>query len=172
MKVRFDRGVSSREPGFAAMAEHMPGALLQYVLGPGGEHRIGWMSTGCHELWEVAPQADHGAGVNDRTGAPSVTGAGLIGLHLGADLLAQDVDGDHLAIALEVPIGPAVAAWRAFVMRADLMDRPFDVIADQRAIGAGLCKGSTKAAALVGGEDGEGDGGEIRAVHDQVSLKV
>ncbi|MBA4214064.1 MAG: hypothetical protein C0449_13390 [Polaromonas sp.] len=39
------------------MAEHMPGALLQYVLGPGGEHRIGWMSTGCHELWEVAPQA-------------------------------------------------------------------------------------------------------------------
>ncbi|AOF87188.1 sensory box protein [Hydrogenophaga sp. RAC07] len=39
------------------MAEHMPGALLQYVLGPGGEHRIGWMSRGCHEIWEVAPQA-------------------------------------------------------------------------------------------------------------------
>lgn len=39
------------------MAEHMPGALLQYVLGPGGEHRIGWMSPGCQELWEVAPHA-------------------------------------------------------------------------------------------------------------------
>ena len=41
----------------ATMAEHMPGALLQYVLGPGGEHRIGWMSRGCHEIWEVAPHA-------------------------------------------------------------------------------------------------------------------
>ncbi len=39
------------------MAEHMPGALLQYVLEPGGEHRIGWMSRGCHDLWEVSPQA-------------------------------------------------------------------------------------------------------------------
>ncbi len=39
------------------MSEHLPGALLQYVLAPGGEHRIGWMSRGCRELWEVAPQA-------------------------------------------------------------------------------------------------------------------
>jgi PAS domain S-box-containing protein len=39
------------------MAAHMPGALLQYVLEPGGAHRIGWMSQGCHELWEVAPSA-------------------------------------------------------------------------------------------------------------------
>ena len=39
------------------MAEHMPGALLQYVLEPGGEHRIGWMSQGCHDLWEVSAQA-------------------------------------------------------------------------------------------------------------------
>jgi PAS domain S-box-containing protein len=38
------------------MAAHMPGALLQYVLGPEGAHRIGWMSEGCRELWEVAPQ--------------------------------------------------------------------------------------------------------------------
>ena len=46
------------------MAEHMPGALLQYVLAPGGEHRIGWMSQGCQELWEVAPQAvEHDAEV-------------------------------------------------------------------------------------------------------------
>lgn len=34
----------------------MPGALLQYVLSPDGEHRIGWMSPGCLELWEVTPQ--------------------------------------------------------------------------------------------------------------------
>lgn len=48
----------------AAMAEHMPGALLRYVLAPGGEHRIGWMSQGCQELWEVAPQAvEHDAEV-------------------------------------------------------------------------------------------------------------
>jgi len=48
----------------AAMAEHMPGALLQYVLAPDGEHRIGWMSQGCQELWEVAPQAvEHDAEV-------------------------------------------------------------------------------------------------------------
>ncbi|MDP1781479.1 MAG: response regulator [Hydrogenophaga sp.] len=57
MSFRSDPGASSREPIFASMAEHMPGALLQYVLGPGGEHRIGWMSPGCQEIWEVAAQA-------------------------------------------------------------------------------------------------------------------
>jgi len=39
------------------MAEHMPGALLQYVLTPQGERRIGWMNQGCIELWEVQPKA-------------------------------------------------------------------------------------------------------------------
>ena len=39
------------------MAEHMPGALLQYVLTPQGEQRIGWMNQGCIELWEVQPKA-------------------------------------------------------------------------------------------------------------------
>jgi PAS domain S-box-containing protein len=57
LNFRSESGQSAHEPAFAAMAEHMPGALLQYVLEPGGEHRIGWMSQGCHELWEVAPQA-------------------------------------------------------------------------------------------------------------------
>ena len=34
----------------------MPGALLRHVLGPQGEHRIGWMNRGCLELWGIAPQ--------------------------------------------------------------------------------------------------------------------
>ncbi len=57
MNFRSDPDDPVREAAFAAMAGQMPGALLQYVLGPGGEHRIGWMSQGCHELWEVPPQA-------------------------------------------------------------------------------------------------------------------
>ena len=57
MNFRDDPGAPAREPAFAAMAEQWPGALLQYVLSPDGEHRIGWMSHGCLELWEVAPQA-------------------------------------------------------------------------------------------------------------------
>ncbi len=57
MNFRDDPGAPAREPAFAAMAEQWPGALLQYVLSPDGEHRIAWMSHGCLELWEVAPQA-------------------------------------------------------------------------------------------------------------------
>ena len=45
------------ESAFQSVAEHLPGALLQYVLGPSGEQRIGWMSQGCRDIWEVAPQA-------------------------------------------------------------------------------------------------------------------
>ena len=37
-----------------------------------------------------------------------------------------------------MPIGPAIAAWRAFQGGADLVDRAARVMRDQRAIGADL----------------------------------
>ena len=46
--------------------------------------------------------------------------------------------GTFLPSFLKAPVGPAVAAWRAFQSGTNLMDRPFDIIADQRAIGAHL----------------------------------
>ena len=58
--------------------------------------------------------------------------------HLGAYLLAQHVDGDDFAFAFEGPIGPAIAAWRAFQRSADLMNGTFDVISDQRTVRAHL----------------------------------
>ena len=48
--------------------------------------------------------------------------------------MAQDVDGDHFAIAFEAPVGPAVAAWGAFEMGSDLVDGSFNVVADQGAV--------------------------------------
>jgi hypothetical protein len=57
-------------------------------------------------------------GAEPRPARGGSVGAALIGLHLGADLLAQDVDGDGLAVAAEVPVGPAVAGRRPFQMRA------------------------------------------------------
>ncbi len=57
------------------------------------------------------------------SGTRAVQGAGVnscvrgsvralpVGLHLGPDLLAQKVNRHQLAVALEVPVGPAVAAW-------------------------------------------------------------
>lgn len=46
----------------------------------------------------------------------------LVLRHLGADLLAQQINGHLLPVAFKLPIGPAVAAGRAFQMRPDLMD--------------------------------------------------
>ena len=48
------------------------------------------------------------------------TGGNLI--HFGADLLAKHIDGNHFPVAFISPIGPAVAAWCAFQMRANLVD--------------------------------------------------
>ena len=70
--------------------------------------------------------------------AATGTGGNFECLHLGADLLAQNIDRHALPIALELPIGPAIAAWRPLKRRTDLMDRPFDVICDKRAISAYL----------------------------------
>ncbi len=84
----------------------------------------------CAVVWPQAPAVT--------CGCNSVRASGLICLHLGTDLLAQYVDGHHLAIAFEVPVGPAVAGGRPFQMGADLMDRALHVIADQRAVGADL----------------------------------
>ncbi len=55
--------------------------------------------------------------------------------HFGADLLAQKVDGNHLAIAAKVPVGPSVAGRCPFHRGTDLMDRPGHFRADKRAIG-------------------------------------
>ena len=65
-------------------------------------------------------------------------GAALIGpiAHFISNLLAQQIDGHLLTFALETPIGPAVAAGRAFQRSAHLMDRTFDIGGRQRAIGA------------------------------------
>ena len=57
MNSRSAPGPLTGESSFQAVAAHMPGALLQYVLGPQGEQRISWMSQGCLELWEVSPKA-------------------------------------------------------------------------------------------------------------------
>ncbi len=42
--------------------------------------------------------------------------------HLGADLLAQQINGHFLPVAFKLPIGPAIAAWGALQMGTDLMD--------------------------------------------------
>ena len=44
-------------------------------------------------------------------------------VHFGADLLAQHINRDQLPIALELPVGPAIAGRRVFHRRAHLMDR-------------------------------------------------
>src|SRR3546814_6687050 len=67
------------------------------------------------------------------------------GVEVGAQLLAQHVNGDQLALDVEVPEGPAVAGRRALQMGADLVDRAFEIRGDERAIGAHL-----GAPALVG----------------------
>src|SRR5690606_5578777 len=90
------------------------------------------------ERGKVAPTARnsrrHG-GVAKRV---SVGARGVLGLHLGADLLAQRVDRHHAALAAEMPIGPTVAGRRALQRGPDLMDRALHVIADQAAVGADL----------------------------------
>ena len=65
-------------------------------------------------------------------------GAALIGpiAHFISNLLAQQIYGNPLTFALETPIGPAVAAGRAFQRSAHLVDRTFDIGGRQRAIGA------------------------------------
>ena len=55
-------------------------------------------------------------------------------MHLCPDLLAQNVDWNKSAVALELPIGPAVAGWRAFQRGPNLVDRPAMLGTDQRAI--------------------------------------
>ena len=62
--------------------------------------------------------------------------APVAGFKFGADLLAQNIDGDHFAIAFKVPICPAITGRRTFQMRAYLVDRPFYIRANQRAIRA------------------------------------
>ena len=65
-------------------------------------------------------------------------GAALIGpiAHFISNLLAQQIDGYLLTLALETPIGPTVTAGRAFKRSAHLMDRTFNIGGRQRAIGA------------------------------------
>ncbi len=46
----------------------------------------------------------------------------LVLCHFCADLLAQQINRHFLPVAFKLPIGPAVATWRAFQMRPDLMD--------------------------------------------------
>src|SRR3546814_15263615 len=60
------------------------------------------------------------------------------GVEVGAQLLAQHVNGDQLALDVEVPEGPAVAGRSALQMGAELVDRAFEVRGDERAIGAHL----------------------------------
>jgi hypothetical protein len=64
------------------------------------------------------------AGTNEQTLTHQNRRLSKIGsVHLGPDLLAQQVDRDQLAVAAEMPVGPAVAGGRALQRGADLMDR-------------------------------------------------
>ena len=45
-----------------------------------------------------------------------------LGLRLSPDLLAQDVNRHRATVPAEMPVGPAIAAGRAFNGGADLMD--------------------------------------------------
>ena len=42
--------------------------------------------------------------------------------HLGPDLLTEHIYWHGLAVALEAPVGPPIATWRAFERRTDLVD--------------------------------------------------
>ena len=46
----------------------------------------------------------------------------LVFLHFRADLLTQKIDRNLLPLALEVPVGPTIAAGCTFKERANLMD--------------------------------------------------
>ena len=79
-------------------------------------------------------------GPEDNPGGPQAPAVWkFLVVHLGADLLAQDIDGHHLPLSLEPPISPAIAGWGLFKMRPNLMDRSFYVMANQRAVGADFC---------------------------------
>src|SRR3546814_10452168 len=63
-----------------------------------------------------------------------------------SDVCSSDlVDGDQLALDVEMPEGPAVARRRALQVGADLVDRALEVGGDEGAVGAHL-----GAPALVG----------------------
>jgi two-component system cell cycle sensor histidine kinase/response regulator CckA len=44
------------ESAFQKMTASMPGALLQYAVGPDGRGQLRWISQGCKELWEVTAE--------------------------------------------------------------------------------------------------------------------
>jgi hypothetical protein len=44
------------------------------------------------------------------------------GFHFGTDLLAQQIDWNGLPLALEIPIRPAVTAWRTLKRGTNLMN--------------------------------------------------
>lgn len=52
-----DPSLRKAESAFLEMAANMPGALLQYAVGPEGQAQLRWMSRGCLELWEVSAEA-------------------------------------------------------------------------------------------------------------------
>lgn len=55
--VERDPSLRKAESAFLEMAANMPGALLQYAVGPEGQAQLRWMSRGCLELWEVSAEA-------------------------------------------------------------------------------------------------------------------
>src|SRR5690606_9785476 len=84
--------------------------------------------AGSSSRWSCPARSPPDAGSAVAVVPPSV--------QFGAQLLAQHVDGDGPSLALDVPVGPAVAGRRALQVGADLVDRPADVAGGDRAVGA------------------------------------
>ena len=80
------------------------------------------------------PAGYGGARLSALCQATGTGGMGEISCAFGPDLLTQHVDRHRFAVTFKAPVGPAVAGRRVFQMRANLMDRAFDIVADQRSV--------------------------------------
>src|SRR5579864_2214847 len=64
-------------------------------------------------------------------------------IHLRPNLLAQRIDRDEIAFALDMPEFPAIAGRRALHFGRDLMDRALGVGGNHRAVGPDLRRPAT-----------------------------
>ena len=96
--------------------------------------------NGIPEVFQKKPR--HWGGVKfvrRLSGGPTVRTGGIqkrsgVAGHFCTDLLAQEINWNGLAIPFELPIRPSIATWGALKVGTDLMDRPFDIVSDKRAI--------------------------------------
>ena len=70
----------------------------------------------------------------------TLTAATALALTTGQAMAAEvETEITDYAFPFEGPVRPPIATWSTFKGSANLMDRPFHIVADQRAIRAHFC---------------------------------